>query len=112
MNKVNTKVSLRFDIEAAQSLTDEQKQLLRLRIPGRINNQGVLRLDADRRRSQIGNREDVLRRFVNLLRMALHINKSRRKTKPSQNAKKRRLQTKKKHGRLKQQRGKKNFDQD
>jgi ribosome-associated protein len=112
VNKVNTKVSLRFDLDASQSLSEEQKHLLRQRLAARINNQGLLRLDGDRQRSQSVNREEVIQRFISLLRAALHINKSRRKTKPSQNAKKRRLQGKKKRGRLKRQRGKRGFDQD
>lgn len=112
MNKVNTKVSLRFDLNASQALSEGQKQLLRQRLAGRLNNLGILRLDGDRQRSQIGNREEVVRRFVSLLQAALHVNKSRRKTKPSKNAKKRRLQVKKKRGQLKRQRGKRDFNQD
>ncbi|MCI5221171.1 MAG: aminoacyl-tRNA hydrolase [Candidatus Electrothrix sp. AR4] len=112
VNKVNTKVSLRFDLNASQALSEGQKQLLRQRLAGRLNNLGILRLDGDRQRSQIGNREEVVRRFVSLLQAALHVNKSRRKTKPSKNAKKRRLQVKKKRGQLKRQRGKRDFNQD
>ncbi len=109
MNKANTKVSLRFDLNASQELSEEQKQLLRQRLAGWMNKQGILRLDGDRKRSQIGNREEVIRRFVSLVRAVLHVNKSRRKTKPSKTAKKRRLQVKKIRGRLKRQRGKRDF---
>ena len=109
MNKVNSRATLWFDIGASQSLTADQKQLIRQRLAGRINKQGVLRLDADRRRSQGANREDAVSRLASLLRDALHVDKARRKTKPSQGAKKRRLQAKKHRSRLKKQRGRKNY---
>ncbi|MCW5212304.1 aminoacyl-tRNA hydrolase [Desulfobulbus sp. TB] len=112
VNKVNTKVSLSFDLEASPSLTAEQKTLLRQRLGNRLNKQGKLRLDGDRQRSQRGNQEEVVQRFIRLLRDALYVQKTRKKTKPSRNAKQRRLQSKKKRGQLKQQRGKRNFDQE
>ena len=109
VNKVNSRVTLWFDLNGSASLTPEQKQLIRKRLAGRINKQGVLQLDADRRRSQGANREDALSRFASLLRAALHVNKVRRKTKPSRGAKKRRLQQKKQRSQLKKQRGRKNY---
>lgn len=112
VNKVNTKVSLSFDLDASPSLTDEQKTLLKQRLGNRLNKQGILRLDGDRQRSQRGNQEEVIQRFILLMRDALYIQKTRKKTKPSRNAKQRRLQGKKKRGQLKQQRGKGNFEQE
>ena len=109
VNKVNSRVTLWFDVTASESLTQDQKQLIRRRLAGRINKQGVLLLDADRRRSQGANREDAVSRFASLLRDALHVDKTRRRTKPSRGAKKRRLQAKKHHSRLKQQRGRKSY---
>jgi len=91
-------------------VTQDQKQLIGRRLAGRINKQGVLRLDADRRRSQGANREDAVSRFASLLRDALHVDKTRRRTKPSRGAKKRRLQAKKHRSRLKQQRGRKSYN--
>lgn len=110
VNKVNSRVTLWFDVTASESLTQDQKQLIRGRLAGRINKQGVLRLDADRRRSQGANREDAVSRFASLLRDALHVDKTRRRTKPSRGAKKRRLQAKKHRSRLKQQRGRKSYN--
>ncbi|MEA2115448.1 MAG: alternative ribosome rescue aminoacyl-tRNA hydrolase ArfB [Thermodesulfobacteriota bacterium] len=109
VNKVNSRATLWFDIGASQSLTADQKQLIRQRLAGRINKQGMLRLDADRRRSQGANREDAVSRFASLLRDALHVDKKRRKTKPSRGAKQRRLQAKKHRSRLKKQRGRKSY---
>ncbi|WPD20855.1 MAG: alternative ribosome rescue aminoacyl-tRNA hydrolase ArfB [Candidatus Electrothrix scaldis] len=112
VNKVNTKVSLIFDLEASPSLTEEQKTLLKQRLGNRLNKQGILRLDGDRQRSQRGNQEEVIQRFISLLRDALYIQKSRKKTKPSRNAKQRRLQQKKQRSQLKQQRAKRGFDKE
>ncbi|XOF33350.1 MAG: alternative ribosome rescue aminoacyl-tRNA hydrolase ArfB [Candidatus Electrothrix sp. YB6] len=112
VNKVNTKVSLHFDLAASQSLTDEQKTLIQQRLAGRINNQGVLRLDNDRQRSQRGNQEEVIRRFISLLQAALHVRKSRRRTRPSRKARQRRLQTKKQRSQLKRQRTQRDFEKE
>ncbi|RUM41607.1 MAG: aminoacyl-tRNA hydrolase [Desulfobulbus sp.] len=106
VNKVNSRVTLWFDLEASATFTPVQKQRIRKRLAGRINKQGILQLDADRRRSQGANREDALVRFAALLKAALHVEKPRRKTKPTAGAKKRRLQKKKQRGQLKKQRGK------
>ncbi len=112
VNKVNTKVSLSFDLENSPSLIEEQKNLLRQRLGNRLNKLGILRLDGDRQRSQRSNQDEVIQRFIRLLQDALYIQKTRKKTKPSRNAKQRRLQGKKKRGQLKQQRGKRNFDRE
>jgi len=112
VNKVNSRVTLWFDLAASRSLTEEQKKLIRQRLAGRINKQGMLQIDADRRRSQGANREDALSRFSSLLRAALHVNRARRKTKPSRGAKKKRLQQKKQRSQLKKQRSRKNYSGD
>ncbi len=109
VNKVNTRVTLRFDLQGSPSLSVEQKALLRQRLAGRINKQGVLSLVADRRRSQAANREDAITRFCSLLRAALQVNKARKKTKPTRGSKKRRLQAKKQRSQLKKQRGRTHY---
>jgi ribosome-associated protein len=111
VNKVNSRVSLYFDIKASKSLTAEQKKLLCQQLAVRINSRGVLRLDADRRRSQIANREDILHRFAELLRTGLQVKKNRRKTKPSKGAARKRLQAKKQRSQLKKQRGKRDYNE-
>jgi len=109
VNKVNSRVSLWFDVDASRSLTQEQKERIRKRLAGRVNKQGILRLDADRQRSQRGNREDVINRFIALLQETLRVRKTRRRTRPGRGAKERRLQSKKYRSRLKQQRVRKYY---
>ncbi len=104
VNKVNTRVTLSFDVTGSRSLNDRQRTLIRSRLATRINKNGLLRISADSCRTQQGNREEVIRRFTDLLRQALHEQRPRRKTKVSRRAKERRLAAKKNRGRLKKMR--------
>ena len=100
VNKVATAVQLRFNVNAA-SLPDEIKTRL-IRLAGnRITGEGVLLIEAKRFRTQEQNREDAIRRFVELVRKSLVKPKSRRKTKPTQASKEERLKEKKRRGEIK-----------
>jgi len=112
VNKVNTRVTLSFDVAGSRQLNDRQRAMIRSRLATRINKNGVLRIAADSCRTQQGNREEVVRRFVDLLCRALHEQRPRRKTKVSRRAKERRLSAKKNRGRLKKMRGRKVSDYD
>lgn len=112
VNKVNTRVTLRFAVDSSPSLSAEQKALIRKRLAPRINRQGILQLHADQRRSQRANREEVLQRFALLLRRALHRDKIRHRTQPGRSARERRLKEKKLRSRLKSQRRRGDYDRD
>jgi ribosome-associated protein len=71
VNKVSTRVTLLWDVESSPSLTSEQRELLRARLAGRINQQGILRVTSQRHRTQLANREEAVQRFVDLLAQAL-----------------------------------------
>jgi ribosome-associated protein len=107
VNKVNTRVTLSFDVSASQGLNDRQRQLIFSRLATRINKLGILLISADTCRTQQGNRDETLRRFVHLLRQAVHEQRPRRKSNVSRRAKERRLSAKKNRGRLKKLRSKK-----
>ena len=107
VNKVNTRVTLSFDVAHSTSLSDRQRQLIFHRLAARINKNGVLRIAADSCRTQLGNREEVVRRFTGLIRQALHEQRSRRETRVPKRARERRLSAKKNRGCLKQLRSKK-----
>ena len=100
-NTSSTKVELRWDVEASAVLTPEQKQLVRQRLGGRVNADGVLVLQSSEHRSQTRNREAVLARFATLLSDALRVQASRRPTKPTRAARKRRLETKRRRAETK-----------
>jgi len=104
VNKVETKVILLFDINRSQQLTDEQKQLLLVRVKNRISGEGVLMLSYDRERSQMMNRKKVISQFEKLLRGALKPVKPRKKTKPTAASVRKRLEKKKQIGEKKKRR--------
>ena len=104
VNKVETRVTLLFDLEASPSLDDEQKARIRTRLGGRINRDGVLRVVSQKHRTQAANRETAGERFAELLRGALAIEPPRRKTRTPRVVKRRRLEDKRRRGELKRRR--------
>jgi len=105
VNKVSTAVHLRFDI-GASSLPDAYKERLLQLKDHRLSKDGVIIIKAQRFRSQEKNRDDALSRLQALIRAAMVRQKSRRPTKPTRASKKRRMDSKKRHGRNKSLRGK------
>jgi len=87
-NKVATRVELRFDVAASPSLGPYQ----RARIIERIGTE--VRVVADDERSQLRNRQLAVERFRERMVAALHVEKTRRPTRPSKGAKERRLSDK------------------
>ena len=106
VNKVNTRVMLRFDVAGSPSLSDWQRGRIRSRLATRITKDGVLVLASQRHRTQSANRQATIERFAELLDEALKRRRIRRKTKPSRASVERRLDAKKRHSRRKQARSK------
>lgn len=104
VNKVETRVTLRFDVAGSPSLSEAQRRLVRERLATRISRDGVLRVTCQRHRSQSANREGAAERFVELLRQALTVEAPRVPTRPSRVARERRIQEKKQRSRVKQAR--------
>lgn len=105
VNKVSTAIHLRFDIPAS-SLPDFYKERLLKLNDQRITAEGVIIIKAQRYRSQEKNRADALSRLQTLIKGVLVSRKKRVATKPTKAAKKRRLDSKSKHGQLKASRAK------
>ena len=104
VNKVATAVQLRFDARNSLALPgDVRTRLIRL-AHRRLTQEGFLIIDAHRFRTQERNREDAIERLVDLIRIAAEKPKPRRKTKPSQAAKQRRIDSKKRRGETKRMR--------
>ncbi len=106
VNKISSRVTLLFDVANSPSLSVEHKNQIMTHLRTRINKDGVLRVVAQLHRSQAANREAAVERFVELLQETLKPIKSRKKTRISLAAKKRRLNGKKRRSRLKQERAK------
>ena len=94
VNKAATAVQLRFDITNSQSLPRDVRKRLFSLAHKRINEQGVLVIDARRYRSQRANRLDAQERLVRLIRKAAQKPRVRRKTKPTHASKIKRLEDK------------------
>jgi len=105
VNKVSSAIHLRFDIKAS-SLPAFYKQRLLEREDKRINKDGVIILKAQQYRTQEKNRADALERLTTIIKSATTVQKIRRATKPSKNAKKKRVDSKTQRGKLKQLRNK------
>lgn len=102
VNKVNSRVTLWFDLAASPALSDEQKARVRQRLATRINKEGRLWLVAYAERSQHANKEAVLSRFATLLSNALVEDKPRHQTKVPPSSRRKRLAAKKHRSTLKQ----------
>jgi len=106
VNKVSSRVTLRFDLERTTALTAEQRQRVRQKLSSRISSEGVLQISSQRTRSQDLNREDAVARFAELLRGALHEDKARVKTKATRSSREERLKEKRIRTSVKQARAK------
>lgn len=95
VNKVNSKVTLLFDLEHSQILTPEEKALLREKLSSRMTREGVLQITSQESRSQLENKEVALLKFDRVLAKAFEKKKVRRATKPSKSARQERLKKKK-----------------
>jgi ribosome-associated protein len=109
VNKVSSKVELAFDVANSLVLTDEQKALITVKLAARINAEGLLKITEEGDRSQLVNKENVQKKFINLLKEALKKPKKRKPTKPSAEAKAERLAGKKKRSEVKENRRKLDF---
>ena len=109
VNKVESRVELRFSIPASQLLTEEQKQTLLQKLASKLTTENELLISAQEDRSQLRNKEIAVQKFYETLRKALHKPKARKATKPSKGAVRQRLESKKKHGEKKANRGKLDF---
>ena len=111
VNKVNTRVTLRFNVDASESLTEEQKALIKKRLSSRISRNGILMVTADLHRTQKANRDAALKRFSQLMATALKKAIPRKKTHVGRAARERRLREKRHRSMIKKAR-RKSFESD
>jgi len=102
VNKVETAVIGHFDINTSQILTEEQKLLITEKLSNRINNEGMLFVKSQTYRTQLENKDEVIRKINELVAKALEKKKKRKPTKISKAAKEKRLDGKKKKGDIKE----------
>ena len=94
VNKVATKVSLRFDIQHSEQLTADHKEWLTVRLGGRVTMHGVLQISSQKERTQLANKKAVIIRFRLLILKAFDVPIKRKASKPTRASKERRLKDK------------------
>jgi ribosome-associated protein len=112
INKVNTRVTLLFDVVNCGSLSDSQKQRILTRLATRADKNGVLRVVSQKFRTQKANRRVAVERLQQLLAGALKSRPIRKKSKVPHAARQRRLEEKRRRSLLKRQRSAKNITGD
>ncbi|PIF02391.1 MAG: aminoacyl-tRNA hydrolase [Draconibacterium sp.] len=95
VNKVNSKVELRFAVNLSKFLSEEEKERILKVLKKRINLENELIITVQSERSQLANREKALQLFFSLIESALTIPKKRKKTVPTQASRLKRLESKK-----------------
>jgi ribosome-associated protein len=111
VNKVSSKVELRFHIDSSSLLNPEEKSLLKEKVAGRINNDGFLQIVSQAERSQLLNKQAAVKKFYQLLEKNFRPVKKRNATKPTHTSVQKRLQNKKKTSQRKSSR-RNNFNDD
>jgi ribosome-associated protein len=104
VNKVNTRVTVLFNVDTSAVLADAQRALLRERLGGRISRAGVLRVVSQKHRTQLANRDAAVERMAGLIRDALSEKPERVPAKVPRAEKEKRLEAKRIRGNLKRER--------
>ena len=109
VNKLNTRITVLFDVANSRSLSDTQKQRILASLSNRADKNGVIRVIAQKFRTQQANRQAALLRLQEMLQDVLKVPVERKKTVVPYTAKQRRLKKKRGRSLLKQQRAERDF---
>jgi ribosome-associated protein len=104
VNKVETKVILRFSLASSRTLSDAQRARLESRLAARLSGPGEIVIHASRYRTRARNVEDARERLAEMLREGLKTERKRRPTRPTRGSKERRLKEKKGRSQIKKDR--------
>jgi len=106
VNKVETMVEGYFNVQASNLFSAEEKEVISIKLANKITDEGFLLVKSQTERSQLGNKEQVIKKINTLINQALIKPKKRKPTKPTKAAKQKRIDTKKKKGEIKSNRKK------
>ena len=104
VNKVSTKVELRFSLVPTSVFTAEEKEIIYRKLKNKITRDGELILVSQSERTQLMNKIVVIEKFYDLISRALTVQKKRRSTKPTLSSKIKRLEGKRVRGNIKKMR--------
>ena len=109
VNKVETMVEGRWHFISSQLVNDEQNQMIHQKLKNKITSDGYLLVKSQQERTQLGNKEIVIRKMNELVNRALEKKKIRIATKPSKASHEKRIESKKQKSLIKEQRRKIRF---
>lgn len=101
VNKVNTKVELRFSLISTSFFSETEKEIIFRKLKNKINNEGEMILTSQSERTQLLNKTVVTEKFFDLVSKALTVPIKRRATRPTLSSKFKRLDEKKNRGFIK-----------
>ena len=106
VNKVSSKVILTFDLLNSLALSDEEKELATKKLKSKLTLEGILILNCDEDRSQLKNKTNITKRFIEIIEKSLIIPKPRKATKIPKSVIEKRLKDKSTTAEIKQNRKK------
>ncbi|MEO5778056.1 MAG: alternative ribosome rescue aminoacyl-tRNA hydrolase ArfB [Flavobacterium sp.] len=109
VNKVSSKVVLTFDLNASQALNEEEKILISTKLATKLTSENLLILNCDEDRSQLKNKANVTKRFLELIQKALVVPKKRKATKVPRSVIEKRIKEKRNISEIKGSRKKPEF---
>ncbi len=101
VNKVESMVEGYWAVAKSGLLNEDQKSLVYLKLANKITGEGMLLVKSQKERTQLANKEDVIKKMNSLVTKALIVPKKRKPTKPGKAAKQKRIDIKKKTGEVK-----------
>ncbi|HEY9362963.1 MAG TPA: alternative ribosome rescue aminoacyl-tRNA hydrolase ArfB [Chitinophagaceae bacterium] len=101
VNKVETAVTGFWPVNDSAFFTGDQKLLLLEKLANRINSEDELVVKSQIHRSQLSNKEEVIKKINQLVTAALQKKKFRIATKPGRQAKEKRIEAKKRKSEIK-----------
>jgi len=106
VNKVSSKVVLTFDLSHSHAFEEAEKELLFTKLSNKLSNENLLILNCDEDRSQLRNKEIVIKRFLELITKSLLVPKKRKATKIPRSVIEKRIKAKRNLSEIKQNRRK------
>lgn len=94
VNKVNSKVTLVFNIPQSANLSEEEKAELNAKLAHKVDSEGNIQIQSQEKRSQLQNKEIAVRKFYEIIAKAFQKKKIRKASKPSKSAIEKRLKEK------------------
>ena len=95
VNKVNSKIGVKFDVVHSQILSEEEKAIILKNLSGHLTKDGILMISSQDKRSQLENKQIVIQKLDRMMAKAFEKKKVRKATKASKSAIQKRINTKK-----------------